>query len=217
LIRAIFTLGIACAFDSPTKRKLDNVKADLLEEKTIFEALLKRMGYFDGLVGVAKEMTQQAAGLLESTKQFRAKIRDTKEELETDYEPGMVLENMGDVDFANDYAESLFESLDSLMQECDRVSADCIQRKHKMDLALVGLTGDDLEVVQLASAPGKAIAGEKCDQDGDDMGCAEGLQCGINGAKEVCYAIADCVAPVVCGAIKLGTTIAATVAIAIYM
>lgn len=152
MIRAIFTLGIACAFDSPTRRKLDNVKADLLEEKTIFEALLKRMGYFDGLVGVAKEMTQQAAGLLESTKQFRAKIRDTKEELETDYEPGMVLENMGDVDFANDYAESLFESLDSLMQECDRVSADCIERKHKMDLALVGLTGDDLEVVQLSAA-----------------------------------------------------------------
>lgn len=59
----------------------------------------------------------------------------------------MVLENMGDVDFANDYAESLFESLDGLMKECDRVSADCIERKHKMDLALVGLTKDDFEVV----------------------------------------------------------------------
>jgi len=32
LFRAILTLGIACAFDSPTRRKLDNLKADLVEE-----------------------------------------------------------------------------------------------------------------------------------------------------------------------------------------
>lgn len=82
LIRAIFTLGIACAFDSPTKRLLQNVKAGLLEESTILKALVKRMGYFDGLVGAAKSLTQEASGLLESTKQFRAKIRDTRDELE---------------------------------------------------------------------------------------------------------------------------------------
>jgi hypothetical protein len=74
LLRAIFTLGIACAFDSPTKVKLENVRAALVEEETILKALLKRMGYFDGLVGVAKTLTEQAAGLLETTKRFRAAL-----------------------------------------------------------------------------------------------------------------------------------------------
>lgn len=36
LLRAIFTLGIACLFDSPTKKKMMNVKADLVEESTIY-------------------------------------------------------------------------------------------------------------------------------------------------------------------------------------
>jgi len=35
LLRAIFTLGIACAFDSPTKIHLRNVREALKEEKVI--------------------------------------------------------------------------------------------------------------------------------------------------------------------------------------
>lgn len=57
LLRAIFTLGIACAFDNATKIKLQNVKAGLIEEEAILKAILKRMGYFDGLVGTAKALT----------------------------------------------------------------------------------------------------------------------------------------------------------------
>jgi hypothetical protein len=68
LLRAIFTFGIACAFDSPTKIKLANVRTDLKEEETILKAILKRMGYFDALVNSAKELTKQSSGLLESTK-----------------------------------------------------------------------------------------------------------------------------------------------------
>lgn len=126
LLRAIFTLGIACAFDNATKIKLQNVKAGLIEEEAILKAILKRMGYFDGLVDTAKALTTQASGLLESTKQFRATMRDTRDELVNDYSKGEIIENMGDVDFANDFAESLFKTLDTLKKECARVSADCI-------------------------------------------------------------------------------------------
>ena len=125
-LRAVFTLGIACAFDSPTKVKLQNVKAALVEEETILKALLKRMGYFDGLQDVARLLTQQASGLLESTKQFRAVIRDTRDELEQDFTDDDIVENMGDVDFANDFAESLEMTLGNLKKECARVSEDCI-------------------------------------------------------------------------------------------
>jgi hypothetical protein len=114
LMRAIFSFGIACAFDNDTQVKLKNMREDLKEEKVIMVALLKRMGYFDGLVGVAKELTKQATGLMETTKSFRSKLANTKEELEQDYRPEDIEDNLGDVDFANDFAETLWASLSNL-------------------------------------------------------------------------------------------------------
>ena len=35
LLRAIFTLGLACLFDNDTKKQFLNVKADLREEQAI--------------------------------------------------------------------------------------------------------------------------------------------------------------------------------------
>ena len=55
-------------------------------------------------------------------------MRDTRDELVNDYTDGEIVENMGDVDFANDFAESLYRTLDDLKKECARVSADCIAR-----------------------------------------------------------------------------------------
>lgn len=100
------------------------------------------MGYFDKLVDSAKELTTQASGLLESTKKFRAVLADTKAELEEDFKDDDIAENMGDVDFANDFAEELLNLVENLMKECKRVSADCIERKHKMEAALIGLDTD---------------------------------------------------------------------------
>merc|ERR1712139_656723 len=74
------------------------------------------------------------------------------------------------------------------------------------------------------AAAGKALLGEKCDQDGENDGCAEGFQCGLTpevkavegddsvvpaDAIEVCVKPEDCKAPVQCGAIKLGASLAA--------
>jgi len=115
------------------------------------------MGYFDGLVTIAKTLTEQAAGLLESTKKFRAVIRDTRDELEQDFGDDDIVENMGDVDFANDFAESLEMSLGNLMKECTRVSEDCIQRKHAMDEALIGLN-KEAELVELAEGSDAELA-----------------------------------------------------------
>jgi phage host-nuclease inhibitor protein Gam len=154
LLRAIFTFGIACAFDSPTKIKLQNVRASLREEEAILKAILKRMGYFDDLVDSAKELTHQAAGLLESTKKFRRVLADTASELKSDYTDADIAENMGDVDFANDFADELHNTLNTLLKECKRVSADCIRRKHAMERALTGLELDlgdkkEEEIVEL--------------------------------------------------------------------
>jgi len=126
LLRAIFTLGIACAFDSPTKIKLQNVRNSLIEEETILKALLKRMGYFDGLVDVAKTLTEQATGLLETTRHFRAALAEQRDVLVQEYSDEDIIENMGDVDFANDFAQLLKHDLEGLQAECKKVGEDCI-------------------------------------------------------------------------------------------
>lgn len=59
-----------------------------------------------------------------------------------DYGEDDIAENMGDVDFANDFASELLNNLNNLLKECTRVSADCLTRKHKMDAALTGLDLD---------------------------------------------------------------------------
>lgn len=56
---------------------------------------------------------------------------------------------MGDSDFAEDFASSLWETMDNLLKECDRVSKDCIARKHALDNALADFKEE--EVVQLVN------------------------------------------------------------------
>jgi len=112
------------------------------------------MNYFDNLVLLAKSLTKQAAGLMNTTKSFRHKLATTKAELEADFKDSDIDENMGDVDFANDFATILFKSLNSLVAECDKVSKDCINRKHAIDKALIGLNQEE-EVVELSAADAK--------------------------------------------------------------
>ena len=77
---------------------------------------------------------------------------------------------------------------------------------------------------------GKAAEGGKCDTNKDKMGCADTLQCGTTKkveakdgkkevpAKSVCVKSADCSkAEIECGALKLGASLVAAVAIASYM
>lgn len=107
------------------------------------------MGYFDALVDVAKTLTNEAAGLLETTEGFKATLTTTRDELLRDFTEDDIIENMGDVDFANDFAHSLWETLDNLMKKCDEVSEDCVQRKRRMDVALSGLGAE--AVVELSA------------------------------------------------------------------
>lgn len=71
LLRAIFTLGLACLFDNDTKKEMLNVKADLREEQAIIQAISKRMNYFDDLLGSADTLVKESAEVLKTTKTFR--------------------------------------------------------------------------------------------------------------------------------------------------
>merc|ERR1712139_94276 len=80
-----------------------------------------------------------------------------------------------------------------------------------------------------AGDAGKALEGKECDGDGEDKGCADGLQCGKTEevkraadatdctaapGSEVCVKTEACKEPVVCGAMQLGASLVAAVAIA---
>jgi hypothetical protein len=64
---------------------------------------------------------------------------------------------LGDVDFANDFAEELEKTLHELKKTAEWVSNDCIQRKHRLDAVLTGIDkyfGDNKEkkeVIELAA------------------------------------------------------------------
>lgn len=63
---------------------------------------------------------------------------------------------MGDVDFANDFADELLKTLNELIIVSQDTAKDCEQRKHRLDLALTNMNKyirDDAEeeVVELAS------------------------------------------------------------------
>lgn len=71
LLRAIFTLGISCAFDSNTKKEYQNVLVDIQEERTILTAMANRMNFFDDLKGAADTLVKESAGILNLTKNFK--------------------------------------------------------------------------------------------------------------------------------------------------
>jgi hypothetical protein len=72
-----------------------------------------------------------------------------------DYTDEEIEENLGDVDFANDFAQELWKTLDALKQEAQHVSDDMIQTKHRLDAALTGINkyfGEELEgLIELSS------------------------------------------------------------------
>jgi hypothetical protein len=115
LLRAIFTLGLACLLgQSDTKKEMLNVQADLKEEAAIIKAISKRMNYFDGLMGSAKTLVTEAAAVMKTTVTFKNALIKAKTILTRDYTPADIAENLGDVDFANDFAYELEKTLHEL-------------------------------------------------------------------------------------------------------
>jgi len=158
LLRAIFTLGLACLLgQSDTKKEMLNVQADLKEEAAIIKAISKRMNYFDDLMGSADQLVKESEGVLQTTKAFKQALVQAQTVLLRDYKPEDVAENLGDVDFANDFAEELKKTLDQLKASAEKVSDDCIQRKHRLDNVLTNINKymnfkeeEEEEVVELA-------------------------------------------------------------------
>lgn len=100
---------------SDTKKEMLNVQADLKEEQAIIQAISKRMNYFDDLKSAADTLVQESQGVIQTTLAFKQGLTVAKNVLERDYTPEDIEENMGDVDFANDFASELMKTLNELI------------------------------------------------------------------------------------------------------
>lgn len=97
------------------------------------------MNYFDDLLGSAETLVKESEGVLQTTKRFKNAMIKAKAVLERDYTPEDIEENLGDVDFANDFAEELAKTLHELKAEAIRVSEDCSARRTRLNNALIGI------------------------------------------------------------------------------
>jgi hypothetical protein len=97
--------------------------SDLIPDKSVSKSLLSRGAVSDGLVALIFK------SLLDVTKEFRSKLVTTQKELEQDFNDDEIDDQLGDVDFMNDFAEQLYDALDRLRQQCVLVINDCKARK----------------------------------------------------------------------------------------
>lgn len=95
------------------------------------------MFYFEGLSKTAAVLVHEASGMLETTKKLENRLGDTIRELEQDFTDEEIDDNLWDEDFANDFAERLYESLDRLNKMCDETILDCKNRKARLLKALI--------------------------------------------------------------------------------
>jgi len=69
-----------------------------------------------------------------------------------------------------------------------------------------------------AAGAGKAALGTACDSDGENSGCVDGARCSeLMAGAEFCILSELCVDPIPCGALKLGASLAAALAMASYL
>ena len=94
------------------REELQAVQRQFAQELNLAKKVQSRMFYFEGLVKTAAMLTHEASGLLEVTKTFENRLDDAKRELEQDFTDEEIEDNLWDEDFANDFAERLYESLE---------------------------------------------------------------------------------------------------------
>ena len=112
---------------------------------------------------MARTLTQEASGLLDVTKEFRSKLQSTKKDISQNFTDEEIDDQLGDVDFMNDFAEQLFDTLNGLKVVCEHVIADCRARKARLTKALIwDKIGEeeqlDEQLTELASADAKLMA-----------------------------------------------------------
>lgn len=138
MMKAIFTLGIICAFDSTTKRQLKELKAQYTFEADLASKMVSKFDYFDDLTKMTRTLSREAVGLTKTTKTFRQAIKNTRDKLLNDFNEGEVAANLGDVDFANDFANDLYGELMKLKKTSMATVKDCNARKKRLHDALIG-------------------------------------------------------------------------------
>jgi predicted nucleic acid-binding Zn-ribbon protein len=133
----IFTFGAACRAADKIRDKLNATIGTLKAETAAANKINQRFFYFDGLKTLASTLTDEASGILDTAKDLRTKLEGTRRELEQDFTDDEIDDQLGDIDFANDFAEQLYEALQRLDDQCVITITDCKERKERLKHALI--------------------------------------------------------------------------------
>lgn len=133
----IFTFGKACRNANKLKAELTAKIGNLRAQTEVAAELDGKFHYFDNLKKLAKTLTSQASGLLDTTKEFRSRLDSTVKELKQDFTEEEIDDQLGDEDFMNDFAEQLYDTFERLGQTCAKTVTDCINRKKALTDALI--------------------------------------------------------------------------------
>lgn len=122
------------------------------------QAILKRIDYFDGLLGSAKDLVAAADEAINVTKHFRQGLQHAHTTLTRDFTEADIEENMGDIDFANDYTEELLKVENELKSLSKATEASCYAVKRKLEAALTGIESimNDQEEEELVNLEGQS-------------------------------------------------------------
>ena len=107
------------------------------------DAMLKRMGFFDDLKSAADTLVTESAGVMTLARNFKQALEQCRDDIFRNFNDEEIKENMGDVDFANDFAASFYEALEELRNKAIEISDKCIVKKHKLDNALTQINSYD--------------------------------------------------------------------------
>lgn len=120
------------------------VKAKFLKKNRRFESRLRLftklqtdMKYFKGLTKISQDLQKETIGLLGLTREFRQALSNAQNELKNDFTDENIEDELGDVDFMNEFAETLWAAFNKLSVFCDKVVRDCKLRKGRLDDALI--------------------------------------------------------------------------------
>lgn len=122
-----------------------NIETDLREEQIVYQALQKRMDFFDDLKESADSLVEESGRILELTEGFKASLEAGRASLERDFNAEEVEMNLGDDDFANEFMQNLYDALQELSNKALEVGDACRVRKRALDDVLSGINRLDMD------------------------------------------------------------------------
>ena len=113
------------------------MQAKFAKELEVTKQIHEKMKYFEGLKNISSDLTDESNELVDMAKDLQIKLDTTLYQMTVDYSDKEIEDQLGDEMFADFFALQYDEAFHSLEEECNKVIADCEDRKDKLLNAII--------------------------------------------------------------------------------